>query len=129
MGLLRSHAVDAHAVDSEGAAAETLRQAASEGRPFELLLCDYRLADGEDGLAVGLRLLERFQLAIPLLLITGETAPQQLRRAQSSGVPMLFKPVSAATLLQAMNELTSATAPARNLSATTRYFRDHSPFP
>jgi len=127
--LLRAHAVDVVAVTDEFHAVEALTHADAKSSPFSMLLCDYRLADGEDGLAVGLRLLERFQLAIPLLLITGETAPQQLRRAQSSGVPMLFKPVSAATLLQAMNELTSATAPARNLSATTRYFRDHSPFP
>ncbi len=55
-GLLRSHAVEAQAVDDEAAAARALAQAHGEGRPFELLLCDYRLADGADGLDVGLRL-------------------------------------------------------------------------
>jgi hypothetical protein len=30
-----------------------------EGRPFDLLLCDYRLADGADGLDAGLRLSQR----------------------------------------------------------------------
>ncbi|WP_235944059.1 ATP-binding response regulator [Variovorax boronicumulans] len=125
--LLRAHAVDVVAVTDESHAVEALTHPDAKSRPFSMLLCDYRLADGGDGLEVGLRLLERFQLDIPLLLITGETAPQQLRRAQSSGVPMLFKPVSAAALLQAMAELTSVTGQTRIFSPATRYFRDPSP--
>lgn len=125
--LLRAHAVDVVAVTDESHAVEALTHPDAKSLPFSMLLCDYRLADGGDGLEVGLRLLERFQLDIPLLLITGETAPQQLRRAQSSGVPMLFKPVSAAALLQAMAELTSVTGKARIFSPATRYFRDPSP--
>lgn len=125
--LLRAHAVDVVAVTDESHAVEALTHPDAKSLPFSMLLCDYRLADGGDGLEVGLRLLERFQLDIPLLLITGETAPQQLRRAQSSGVPMLFKPVSAAALLQAMAELTSVTGQARIFSPATRYFRDPSP--
>ena len=83
MGLLRSHAVDAHAVADEEAAADALRRAAAEGRPFELLLCDYRLADGADGLDAGLRLSQGAAgqgggAATPLLLITGETSPDRL---------------------------------------------------
>ncbi len=127
--LLRAHAVDVVAVTDESHAVEALTHPDAKSSPFSMLLCDYRLADGGDGLEVGLRLLERFQLDIPLLLITGETAPQQLRRARSSGVPMLFKPVSAAALLQAMAELTSITGRARNFSPSARYFRDPSPFP
>jgi CheY-like chemotaxis protein len=105
-GLLRSHAVDAHAVASEEAAAEALRRAAAEGRPFELLLCDYRLADGADGLDAGLRLSQGggARAATPLLLITGETSPDRLLRVRESRVPVLFKPVAAESLLRAMAE-------------------------
>lgn len=109
MGLLRSHAVDAHAVADEEAAADALRRAAAEGRPFELLLCDYRLADGADGLDAGLRLSqgaagEGGGAATPLLLITGETSPDRLMRVRESRVPVLFKPVAAESLLRAMVE-------------------------
>jgi signal transduction histidine kinase/CheY-like chemotaxis protein len=109
MGLLRSHAVDAHAVADEEAAADALRRAAAEGRPFELLLCDYRLADGADGLDAGLRLSQGAAgqgggAATPLLLITGETSPDRLLRVRESRVPVLFKPVAAESLLRAMVE-------------------------
>ena len=111
VGLLRSHAIDAHAVYSEEGAAKALRHAASEGRPFDLLLCDYRLADGADGLDAGLRLSQcatQGTTATPLLLITGETSPDRLLRVRESGVPVLFKPVVADSLLLAMAELVTA---------------------
>jgi signal transduction histidine kinase/CheY-like chemotaxis protein len=115
-GLLRSHAIDAHAVADEAGAAAALRQASIEGRPFDLLVCDYRLADGADGLDAGLRLSQQLQgqrhgeqgAATPLLLITGETAPERLQRVRESKVPVLFKPVVAASLLQAMAEVADA---------------------
>ncbi len=104
-GLLRSHAIDAHAVADETAAAAALRSANAEGRPFELLLCDYRLADGVDGLDAGLRLSQNHGARTPLLLITGETSPDRLQRVRESRVPVLFKPVTVDSLLQAMTEL------------------------
>ncbi|WP_413762397.1 ATP-binding protein [Variovorax sp. Varisp41] len=107
-GLLRSHAVEARAVDDEAAAARALAQARGEGRPFELLLCDYRLADGVDGLDVGLRLSRNGGRATPLLLITGETSPDRLQRVRESRVPVLFKPVVADRLLEAMSEAVRA---------------------
>ncbi|SFP02232.1 ATP-binding response regulator [Variovorax sp. PDC80] len=103
-GLLRSHAVEAQAVGDEASAARALAQARGEGRPFELLLCDYRLADGADGLDAGLRLSRAGDGATPLLLITGETSPDRLLRVRESRVPVLFKPVVANRLLEAMSE-------------------------
>ncbi|SFQ00844.1 hybrid sensor histidine kinase/response regulator [Variovorax sp. 770b2] len=113
-GLLRSHSIDAHAVADEAGAAAALQWARREGRPFDLLLCDYRLADGADGLDAGLRLSQgagrgegegEGAAEIPLLLITGETSPARLQRVRESQVPVLFKPVVAAALFQAMAEL------------------------
>ncbi|MET3395149.1 signal transduction histidine kinase/CheY-like chemotaxis protein [Variovorax sp. 1140] len=105
MGLLRSHSIDAQAVANEAAADAALRHAAREGRPFDLLMCDYRLADGVDGLDAGLRLSQSDGAAMPLLLITGETSPDRLQRVRESQVPVLFKPVVADQLLQVMAEL------------------------
>ena len=107
-GLLRSHAVEAQAVGDEASAARALAQARGEGRPFELLLCDYRLADGADGLDAGLRLSRAGDVATPLLLITGETSPDRLQRVRESRVPVLFKPVVADRLLEAMSEAVRA---------------------
>jgi CheY-like chemotaxis protein len=73
-----------------------------------MLLCDYRLADGADGLDAGLRLQQQLHGQVPLLLVTGETAPHRLQRVRESGVPVLFKPVAAEKLLQAMSALVSA---------------------
>ncbi len=105
--LLHGHSIDVVAVASETEAWEVLSRPEAVSRPFSMLLCDFRLADGEDGLEVGLCLRERLGPAVPLLLITGETAPERLRRARVAGVPMLFKPVSAAALLKAIAELTA----------------------
>ena len=37
--------------------------------------------------------------------MTGETAPDRLQRVADSGLPVLFKPVSAEVLLQALADL------------------------
>jgi signal transduction histidine kinase/CheY-like chemotaxis protein len=104
-GLLRQHAIDLHAVADEAAAAQALERAGAEGRPYDLLLCDYRLADGSDGLDAGLRLRRSQGGRLPLLLVTGETAPPRLQRVRESGVPVLFKPVVEESLLRAMAAL------------------------
>jgi len=42
---------------------------------------------------------------LPALLITGDTAPERLRQAQASGVPLLHKPLQPETLRQQLIEL------------------------
>ena len=96
--LLASHGVALQVAHDEAQA-----QAALALQPVQVLVCDYRLADGVDGLAVGLR--QRFGPQLPLLMVTGETAPERLQRVHDSGLPVLFKPVSAEVLLQALADL------------------------
>jgi signal transduction histidine kinase/CheY-like chemotaxis protein len=95
----------------EASAALALSAARHNGRPFDAMLCDFRLADGADGLDAALRLRERFAPGLPLLLITGETAPERLQRVRDSGVPVLFKPVDPDRLLQALTGLATSRAP------------------
>ncbi|MDO9435643.1 hybrid sensor histidine kinase/response regulator [Hydrogenophaga sp.] len=90
----------------EAGAARALQAAQDTSQPFDALLCDYRLADGADGLAAAQRLRERFDAALPVLLITGETAPERLQRVRDSGIPVLFKPVEPERLLQTLGALT-----------------------
>lgn len=103
--LLRSWSIDVQAVATEAGAVDALEQARVQARPFTWLIFDYRLPDGDSGLDVALGLRHRFGLEIPLLLITGETAPERLQRVRESGVPVLFKPVDAIALREAMARL------------------------
>lgn len=99
--LLSSYGIAAEVVADEAGARAELKQAASEAALFDLLLCDFRLADGVDGLDVGQRLCREYP-GMALLLVTGETSPERLQRVRDAGVPVLFKPVSAERLLEAM---------------------------
>lgn len=99
--LLRSHGIKVEAVATEAEAVAALKASVENESSFSLIICDFRLADGIDGLHVGQTLSRRF-FNIPLLLITGETAPERLLRVRESSVPVLFKPVSAERLLQSM---------------------------
>ena len=103
--LLASHGVHLQAVRDEGQAVAAFELAIQQGQPFDALLCDYRLAEGADGLDIGLRLRRRFAPGLPLLMVTGETAPQRLQQVHASGVAVLFKPVSAELLLAALSSL------------------------
>jgi len=100
----------ARASDPDTARQHCLR-AQARGEPFEALICDLRLADGVDGLVLALALRAEYADAagpLPTLIVTGETAPDPIQRVRASGLPVLFKPVSAATLLQALAEPTNA---------------------
>ncbi len=76
-----------------------------------LILCDYRLRDGESGLAVIERLRSEYNEPLPAILITGDTAPDRLAEAQSSDVLLLHKPVSNGKLRAAIVNLTAAVPP------------------
>ncbi|RTQ34682.1 hybrid sensor histidine kinase/response regulator [Variovorax gossypii] len=104
-GFFQAHSLAVETAADEAEAAELLARPETREHPFALLVCDYRLADGDNGLDVGQRLQRRFDLQAPLLLVTGETSPERLQRVRASGVPVLFKPVSAATLLGVLAEL------------------------
>ncbi|MBU7574039.1 MAG: hybrid sensor histidine kinase/response regulator [Hydrogenophaga sp.] len=100
--FLQTWGVASETARDEDGAALALQAAAARQEPFDALLCDYRLAEGADGLAASQRLRARFGQALPVLLITGETAPDRLQRVRDSGVPVLFKPVDPERLLQAL---------------------------
>ena len=72
---------------------DALRQLASCTRPPDVLLCDFRLGDGEDGVAVTAALRNEFNTDIPALLITGDTNPEQIRAIAASGLAVVHKPL------------------------------------
>jgi CheY-like chemotaxis protein len=102
VALLHAHGVETQAVRNESDASAALDQAHQAGRPFDALMCDFRLADGVDGLDAALRLRARGPGSLPVLLVTGETSPERLQRVHESGMSVLFKPATGPALLRAL---------------------------
>lgn len=60
----------------------------------DLVISDYRLREQRTGAEAIAALRALLDDNLPALLITGDTAPDLLREAQASGIPILHKPVS-----------------------------------
>jgi two-component system, sensor histidine kinase len=73
-----------------------------------LIICDYRLRGGENGIEVVEKLWSEYNETIPAMLITGDTAEDRLKEAQASGLPLLHKPVSNSKLRAAIANLVAA---------------------
>jgi signal transduction histidine kinase/CheY-like chemotaxis protein len=79
-----------------GEAAESIEEAlvlAGLQAP-DVVISDYRLRDQRTGLEAIAALRSVLGQGLPALLITGDTAPDRLREALSSNIPLLHKPVS-----------------------------------
>lgn len=83
---------------AEGVAAAA-RLAADQA--IDVVLSDLRLRDGESGLAA-IRAVHAIQPTACAVLITGDTAPDRIRDAESAGVPLLYKPVTLTKLLSVL---------------------------
>ena len=100
--LMRAVGVSVTHVADGAQAHAALIEARARQQPFDALICDLRLADGADGLALARTLRHQHSRTLPTLLVTGETAPTPLQRVRDSGLPVLFKPVTADALLLAL---------------------------
>lgn len=80
--------------------------AARKSRP-DVIISDYRLREKRTGSAAIDALRSFLKWDVPALLITGDTAPERLREAKASGVPLLHKPVAAVELRQALARATN----------------------
>jgi CheY-like chemotaxis protein/nitrogen-specific signal transduction histidine kinase len=87
-----------------------LGKLANAARRPDLVLCDYRLRNGESGIEVIRDIRDEFNEEIPAALITGDTGPDRLQEARESGLPLLHKPVRAARLRALMGRLLSEKA-------------------
>ena len=79
-----------------GEAAESIEEAlelAAKHAP-DVVISDYRLREQRSGLEAIAALRSVLGQSLPALLITGDTAPDRLREALSSNIPLLHKPVS-----------------------------------
>lgn len=76
--------------------------------PPDIILADFRLRGTDNGIATVQAIRERYPL-MPALLISGDTAPERLREADTVNIPLLHKPVTGAALTGSI-----ATAVGRN---------------
>ena len=81
---------------------EALRQLAGVTRPPDVLICDYRLRENENGVGVVAAIRNEFNADIPALLITGDTDPAQIRAITASGLAALHKPLREEELNEAI---------------------------
>jgi signal transduction histidine kinase len=71
----------------------------------DVIISDYRLREQRTGVEAITAVRELLGNSLPALLITGDTAPQRLREAKASGLPLLHKPVSPSKLYRKLVEL------------------------
>ena len=81
--------------------AAVIAQARQSGRRPALLLTDMRLPGGKDGLAVARQVLDALG-PLPILVITGNSAPEDMAALATSGLPVLHKPFRAEALRRAL---------------------------
>ena len=68
----------------------------------DVIVADFRLQQHENGIDTVRRLRVRLGKNVPALLVSGDTAPERLREAQASGLPLLHKPVPSDKLMETM---------------------------
>jgi signal transduction histidine kinase/CheY-like chemotaxis protein len=87
-----------------GSLAEARARLQAEDGPPDLMLVDYRLANGENGIAA-IETLHRELGFVPAILVTGDTASEQLLEFEDAGYPVLHKPVKTEELQALMHRL------------------------
>jgi len=87
-----------------GSLAEARTRLAAAGHRPDLMLVDYRLANGENGIAV-IEALSTDLGFVPAVLVTGDTASEQLLEFEEAGYPVLHKPVKPEELQALMHSL------------------------
>lgn len=75
----------------------------------DAIVCDHRLRENLKGAEAIAMLRRHWKREIPAILITGDTAPERMREALDSGLPLLHKPVAPDKLYQHLNALISPT--------------------
>lgn len=97
-----------YTVQVAGSGAEAMAELERLPQRPDLIICDLRLRDGEDGIAVVHQLFEKIGAVIPALLLTGDTAPERIIHARASGLALLHKPLAHARLRTAIGNLVAS---------------------
>jgi len=88
-----------------GDVAALLAACGEAGHYPDLVVADLHLGHGASGIAAVMRLREEFGVAIPALIVSGDTSAAALRRVREAGFALLPKPVLAPSLAAAASAL------------------------
>jgi len=84
---------------------DAIAQLSAHDRPPELIVCDYRLEAGANGVDALLCIRRAVQDDVPAIILTAGTTAAALSAAQAIGVPLLQKPVSPVKLRALLAQL------------------------
>jgi len=84
---------------------EALSMLAQHDRVPELVICDYHLAAGDNGVVAIRRIQALFECVVPAILVTANASPDVLRAGKVHHIPILRKPVAPAKLRALLHEL------------------------
>jgi len=85
--------------------AEAIAAAKAREGLIDVIVSDLRLRDGEDGLRAIEQIRQACGFAVPAVLVTGDTAADQVLRVHESGHIVLYKPVQPKELLTVLKKL------------------------
>ena len=77
----------------------------------DLILADYNLPNGMDGLLVATKIRETLHRRLPVIVLTGDISTDVLQRIASQDCVQLTKPVRATDVMQAIQRLLSVSQP------------------
>ena len=112
--LLRLYVIDqGHTVLAVADGAEALDLMARSKIAPDLILADYNLPGGMDGLTVAAALQTRLKREIPVVILTGDITDETTRAVASAKCVQLTKPVDTRRLTKVMKDLLSAAPPSK----------------
>ena len=91
VGLLRSWGCEVLEARSQS---EAVEQFSSHGLKVDVVLSDFRLPEGDDGLALVRQLRDLAQRNLPLALMSGDTAPQLMQQVRPAKLRSLLRHLS-----------------------------------
>jgi CheY-like chemotaxis protein len=100
-GLLNGWGLEVH----EAPGVMEALAAVSGGLRPDLLLSDYRLQQGDDGISAVAELRAALNHKVPACLMSGDTDAALMLKAQASGLTLLHKPVRPAKLRSLLRRL------------------------
>jgi hypothetical protein len=76
-----------------------------------MIISDYRLRGGENGVDAAEAVLALLGMKLPVMIVTGDTAPARLKEATSHGYRLQHKPVVPSDFRRAVAQMLSPDKP------------------
>ncbi len=96
-----------HRVTAAASADDAVAQLDGSDGP-DAIIADYRLRDGENGVAAVGAVWRHLGESVPALILTGDTAPDRVMEIHRSGLKVLHKPIGVQDLLDALDGVIAA---------------------